>query len=304
MHHNKLSNNFFLLQWCLTPRHARILVMKLSEIIKISRPRFWLYEAGTFLIGSIIAYFYLNTSNFDTFLFWFIYFLIPANILIYGINDIFDYETDLKNAKKQEYETLLKPSEHKSVWLWIFFTNIPFFVYALFFEEPRTILWLCIFAFFATFYSAVPIRAKARPFFDSFFSAGHYIATGVFGYVIFENSDINYLVVLAGILWAMAMHAYSAVPDIKADNDADLETVATKLGFTGTVYLCGIFYAIAFLIASYYLSPFFLIFSAPYLYLMWVTVKNKKDIFRYYKYFPILNALTGFFLSCILVIFN
>jgi 4-hydroxybenzoate polyprenyltransferase len=31
-----------------------------------------------------------------------LYFLIPANIRIYGINDIYDYETDKLNPKKVE----------------------------------------------------------------------------------------------------------------------------------------------------------------------------------------------------------
>jgi 4-hydroxybenzoate polyprenyltransferase len=29
-----------------------------------------------------------------------IYFTYPANLLVYGVNDIFDYETDKLNAKK------------------------------------------------------------------------------------------------------------------------------------------------------------------------------------------------------------
>lgn len=270
--------------------------MKLSQILKISRPRFWLYEAGTFLIGAAIASFYLDSANWAVFAFWFIYFLIPANILIYGINDIFDYETDLKNPKKVEYETLLTPKDHEDVWIWIVFTNMPFLMFALFFMGASTVFWLCVFIFFATFYSAYPIRAKARPVLDSFFSAGHYIATGVFGYVIFSYEGINYLTVLAGILWAMAMHAYSAVPDIQADKEADLETIATKLGFSNTIYLCGIFYIVAFIISAFFLSVWFLILSFPYIYLIYVTNKNKENIFKYYKYFPLLNAVTGFLL--------
>ena len=36
-----------------------------------------------------------------------VYFLIPANILIYGINDIFDYDTDKLNPKKGTYEAFI-----------------------------------------------------------------------------------------------------------------------------------------------------------------------------------------------------
>ncbi|MEO7673038.1 MAG: lycopene elongase, partial [Pyrinomonadaceae bacterium] len=42
-----------------------------------------------------------------------LYFLFPANLLIYGINDIFDFETDKLNPKKQEYEALVQPGDRR-----------------------------------------------------------------------------------------------------------------------------------------------------------------------------------------------
>jgi 4-hydroxybenzoate polyprenyltransferase len=35
--------------------------------------------------------------------------------------------------------------------------------------------------------------------------------------------------IIAAIDWAIAMHAYSAIPDIKADSEAGISTVATLL---------------------------------------------------------------------------
>ena len=75
--------------------------MKLSYLLKISRPRFWIYLLGPYLIGIIAA-----TDTVDilyTIPFWigFLYFLFPANLLIYGANDISDYQTDQHNQKKQ-----------------------------------------------------------------------------------------------------------------------------------------------------------------------------------------------------------
>jgi 4-hydroxybenzoate polyprenyltransferase len=60
-----------------------------------------------------------------------LYFTIPANLLIYGINDIADYDTDKKNPKKQAYESLLTPDKQKSMRSLIVVTNIPFLIRAI-----------------------------------------------------------------------------------------------------------------------------------------------------------------------------
>lgn len=98
-----------------------------------------------------------------------LYFLVPANIWIYGINDIYDYETDKLNPKKQGYEALVEPKEHKKLWARIIGTTIPFL-----FVLPLTIatyISFLLFLFFSAQYSATPIRAKGRPILDSLFSA-------------------------------------------------------------------------------------------------------------------------------------
>ena len=75
--------------------------MKLKRILKISRPRFWIYELGPYIVGVVAA----AQSDHFVWLFpaviiFFIFFAYPANIYIYGINDIYDYETDKLNPKK------------------------------------------------------------------------------------------------------------------------------------------------------------------------------------------------------------
>lgn len=263
----------------------------MNLFLKLSRPRFWIYELGSFFIGVIIV----STSTtdlvkFDTLLFAF-YFLFPANLLIYGINDIYDYETDKLNPKKNQYELLLQKEKHKSVYWAILITNIPFVIYSFFVSMP---VFLCMlaFIFFASFYSAKPIRAKARPILDSLFSASHYIATGVFGFYLLGGENFPILGVIAGILWAMAMHAYSAVPDISADKGANLETVATYLGSNKTIILCGLFYVLSGII-FFKLIGFYAIFGmAIYILLMGLSFgKNEEGVFKVYKYFPLVNTL-------------
>ncbi len=270
--------------------------MTLQRIISISRPRFWIYEFGTFAFGAIAAFSsFSNLLNIQTIIFGF-YFLIPANILIYGINDIFDYETDKLNPKKVEYEELLEPKDQKKVWWWIILTNFPFIIAALSLETPAMISFFA-FIFFASFYSAKPIRAKARPFLDALFSACHYIATGVFGYYLLGGESFPTLGFVAGILWAVAMHAYSAVPDIKADEDAKLQTIATVLREKGTLVLCLMLYGISAYLGSTVLGIGVLMYGLVYISLMIISLKKVgpggSGLFKIYTYFPYINLVAG-----------
>ena len=85
--------------------------MDLKSIVEISRPRFWLYLAGTYLVGYAFgAENIYSLQNFN-FIIHFLFFLIPANIFLYGINDIYDEDTDQFNQKKGTYEHKLQMDE-------------------------------------------------------------------------------------------------------------------------------------------------------------------------------------------------
>lgn len=267
--------------------------MKISKILTISRPRFWIYEFGTYLLGVFAGISALGDLGSIYVILFGIFFIFPANLLIYGVNDVFDYETDKLNPKKTGYEDLLDPSLHKKVFLYIFITNIPFVILS-FFVSTRAFTSLLLFYFFAVFYSAPPIRAKIRPLFDSLFSASHYVVTGVFGYFLVGGEGSIVFPVLAGICWAMAMHAYSAVPDIFADRDSGIQTIATKLEKNKTIILCGVLYLLSAILVWSYISYFGIILSIPYLFLMFKSYKaTDEELFRLYKYFPKLNSLVG-----------
>jgi 4-hydroxybenzoate polyprenyltransferase len=233
-----------------------------------------------------------------------LFFTYPANIYIYGINDIFDYETDKLNPKKVQYESLVMPEEWSKLWKNIILFCSPFLIYAFFVLEIKSLIAFLLFFFFAGFYSAPPIRAKARPFLDSIFSAGHYIATAVFSYLMmshFLNQNISWTVLvtctLAGMFWAIAMHAYSAVPDIKADKDAHLETIATKLGRNKTIILCAILYALSGILVFQFLGILSILLAIIYVVFMLKSIKTTEEqLFKIYTYFPKLNSLVGMIL--------
>lgn len=282
--------------------------MNISQVLTVSRPRFWLYEGATFaLIGAIAGSLAMGGSIafLGAWQFWaFVcYFLIPANILIYGINDIFDYDTDKVNPKKGTYEALVTPEKQKSLWYWIICTNLPFL-----FIVPHTLPVILSFSVFlgcAIFYSALPIRAKARPVIDSLFSAGHYTATGVMGYymvgALSGNTSLAFPLwgSVAAILWCVAMHAFSAIPDIEADTTAGLMTIAMLIGKKSTIILCAVLYTVAACIALRFVPIAAIVGGALLLHVMIQSYHTTSDeaLFALYKRFPIVNAVIGMLVS-------
>ena len=266
--------------------------------LKASRPRFWIYTLGPILLVlATIGNFRLNNLSLPfSVLALILYFSYPANLLIYGVNDIADRDTDALNSKKGSYEHLLKSSEIKSLLLTIIFSTLPFLFLAFSLPINATIS-LFLFLFFAIFYSAKPIRAKAIPFIDSIFNI-LYVFPAISVYYAMGGKDLNYNILIASTLWVMAMHSYSAVPDIKSDKLAGLQTTATVLGKNITLLWCTFLYFASAILASTLLGPILYILFIPYGYLMFLSfkTKNEEDLFSLYKYFPYLNTILGMIL--------
>lgn len=265
-------------------------------LLKVSRPRFWLYLFGPYIVGLAAG----ASSRDDlitagTVAFG-LYFLFPANLLIYGINDIFDFATDKLNPKKQDYEAMVRPEHHRSLLITILITNLPFIAAAAFLEL-KTFLLMIGFLFFSIFYSAPPIRAKAVPILDSMFNV-LYIFPAVFGYVLISNQLPPVPIIAAATLWTMAMHAYSAVPDIDADREAGVKTIAVLFGQRITLVICLALYIASAVLTFPYLGVVSIILGIIYTVMILISLfyTDRIGIFNVYKYFPLLNAASGFVL--------
>lgn len=266
----------------------------LRSLLKVSRPRFWFYIFGPYLIG-LVAAAATREDLFDwRFALFGIYFLFPANLLIYGVNDIFDYETDKLNEKKNEYETLVIPDHRKSLLIAILVSNLPFIIAAVIFASPA-LPSLAGFLFFSIFYSAPPIRAKTKPFLDSAFNI-LYVFPGAFAYQMLSGSFPPAGLMIAAACWTAAMHAYSAIPDIDADKAAGLKTIATVLGPYGTLAACAILYAASAILSFEYLGIASVTLGGAYILLMVASVASYRNrrLFKLYRAFPLINIAAGF----------
>ena len=72
-----------------------------------------------------------------------LFFLIPYNLAMYGINDVFDYESDLRNPRKGGAEgALLDRSAHRRTLVAAVVTTVPFLVYLVVVGSPLS--WLVL----------------------------------------------------------------------------------------------------------------------------------------------------------------
>jgi lycopene elongase/hydratase (dihydrobisanhydrobacterioruberin-forming) len=267
----------------------------LKKLFYTSRPRFWVYISGPFLIVLPLVYQNLDTHNFALYVVFLMYMTFPANLLVYGINDIYDYETDILNTKKDSYEKRLSKKMHGHVLLFVLLTTIPFLLYAYVKTGQPAFQMLSLFVVCAWQYSAPPLRAKAIPFVDSIVSALIYVLPGACAWSLTTGSYPSILPLIAGFLWSYAMHLYSAVPDIAPDTKADITTGATVLGTRGSLVLCGVLYAAACSIGSLFLGAVSYFFYIPYFALIWYSYmhRTEAELLRTYAYVPLINTLVG-----------
>jgi lycopene elongase/hydratase (dihydrobisanhydrobacterioruberin-forming) len=258
------------------------------------------YLFGPYILGVAAAFNQLNYSltHIPTLIVGGLFFLIPANLYIYGVNDLFDYETDKHNPKKKSYETLIAPENRQYFIRALAAVLLPFVALLsfLFISQGNYvgIGALVAFIFFGAGYSMPPIRAKTKPFLDSFFNV-LYIFPGLVGYAIMTNSLPSAQIIIAATAWVMAMHAFSAIPDIDSDKKAKIRTVATVLGKNNTLALCAVLYSVSASLTLQYLGYLAVIGGLTYVSMMITAYRSpdREKLFAIYKLFPFVNMVIG-----------
>ncbi|MET3903345.1 prenyltransferase [Paenarthrobacter sp. 4246] len=236
------------------------------QALLASRPVSWINTAYPFAAAML-----LTTREID----WVLvvgtfYFLIPYNLAMYGINDVFDYESDLKNPRKGGMEgALLQPRLHRPM-LWLAaITNVPFLLVLAFAGGPAAWISLTVSAFAVVAYSVAGLRFKERPVLDSLTSSTHFVSPAVVGLALAGAEVTPGLVILlaAFFLWGMAAHAFGAVQDIEPDRQAGIGSIATVFGARRTVRLAVVLWLVAGLamLATPWPGPLAAIIALPYI---------------------------------------
>lgn len=214
---------------------------RVRALLLSSRPLSWVNTAYPFA-----AAYLLTTREIDlAFVLGTIYFLVPYNLAMYGINDVFDYESDLRNPRKGGVEgAILDKRMHRLTIVAAIATNVPFLLALILLGGPASWLVLAISVFAVIAYSAPGLRFKERPFLDSLTSSTHFVSPAVYGLTLAGATVTPQLIALlaAFFLWGIASHAFGSVQDIKADREAGIGSVGTVIGARATVRLSVVAY--------------------------------------------------------------
>ena len=278
----------------------------IRTLLLSSRPLSWVNTAFPFAAGYL-----MTTREVDlVFVLGTLYFLIPYNLAMYGINDVFDYESDLRNPRKGGVEgALLDRRMHRPTIIAAIVTNVPFLVYLALVGSPLSWLVLAISVFAVIAYSAPGLRFKERAVLDSLTSSTHFVSPAVVGLLLAGGAfGSTTMAALAGFfLWGVASQAFGAVQDIEADRGGGIASVATWLGARGTVRMAFAAYAVAGVLllgldgparlAALLVLPY-LANVAPYLNL---TDADCERAHAGWQRFLWLNYVTGFLLTQLLI---
>lgn len=283
------------------------LLDKIRILLWSSRPVSWINTAFPFAIG----YLFVHGIHHIAPVFWIatMYFLIPYNMLVYVVNDVFDYESDLRNPRKGGVEGALLPKQlHSFMLKAVAVCNIPFIVYLLFQSTTLATLILLVCIFDALAYSVPYLRFKERPLVDSVSSSFHFVSPLLFALSLQNALNGNWLYIIAFFCWGIASHAFGAVQDIIPDRQAGLASIATNFGAKNTVRFSVVFYAIAIVLVAVKGWPAlvvaiaslpYLLITVPYIHL---TDKQSARANRGWRYFMQINQFVGFIVTIVFII--
>ncbi len=214
----------------------------IAKLFKVSRPVSWVNTAypfaATYLVlgGSVDPLFVLGT----------LFFLIPYNLLMYGVNDVYDYESDIRNPRKNSIEGAAEAkSFHPTILRAAYGLTLPFLLILFLLTSWQADLVLLGVMFFVVAYSLRGLRFKEIPFLDSITSSIHFVGPMLYAIAIFGFDERAWPYAIALFLWGVASHAFGAVQDVIPDRKGGLKSIATVIGARSTVWMSALMYLVA-----------------------------------------------------------
>lgn len=274
-------------------------------LLTSSRPLSWIntafpFAAGYYMIGGHVDAMLIVGS---------LFFLIPYNLLMYGINDVYDYESDLRNPRKGGVEGAVVPKEaHRFLLAWSYLLPLPWVLWLIVIGHavvPALVLLGCL--FFVIAYSAKGLRFKEIPVLDSITSSLHFVGPLIYALSLVGWPETLTPIVIAFFLWGMASQSLGAVQDIIADREAKIRSIATVFGARKTVYFSLTCYIVAcILLASLggyavLLAVLGLVYVINILPFMLVTDQTAEKTRAAWKRFLWINYLYGAAVTCVLI---
>jgi lycopene cyclase domain-containing protein len=222
---------------------------RLAELHRVSRPFSWINTglpclACGLAIGRPSLALAVGT----------IYFLAPYNLLLYGVNDAFDYESDRRNPRKGGALEggLVPPGRRRLLWTAIAAANLPFLAALGWLGGWTVAIALLVTVAAALVYSAPPLRTKEVPGLDSLTSSLHFVLPTACGALLAGATlgGLPWRYLVAFLCWGIASQALGAIQDVEFDRSAGIGSIAVTLGARPTAFVSLLFYSAAALLVA------------------------------------------------------
>ena len=203
--------------------------------LKVSRPGLWFATVWLYL---------LPTSQVDTIWtsipFWIglVYVTFPLNFMVYGWNDMVDFDTDQVNPRKDSFWFGAKGTQEQLQNLWrpILIIQILFVPILIYFSGWQFLGLITAFVFINGLYNLPNNGLRSRPPLELLCQVG-YVMTATFSVFINQVANLPYLTYFYLLLFAWQSHLIGEVMDIEPDRKANRRTTATLLGMKKTKLL-------------------------------------------------------------------
>ena len=285
----------------------------IASIVKASRPISWINTAFPFAAGYLMV-----VREIDAL--WVVgtlFFLIPYNLLMYGVNDVFDYESDLANPRKGGIEgdvvrdVARARRIHRGILVASVVTVAPPFGWLLWQGSLAAGVTLALVVAGVLLYSVPYARFKERAFLDSVTSAFHFVGPLIYALVL-SGADLTsravWPILVSFVAWGMASHAFGAVQDVRADRAGGIGSVATVIGARRTVGVSLALYVVSAAVLVVLPWPGALAVVLPLAYaasvarFIRVTDDTCEEANRGWRTFLWLNQPVGFLVTMLLIV--
>ena len=195
------------------------------DIVKISRPGFWPTHIWFFLLP------FAERNMFGSAAFWLgaIYVCFPLSLLLYGWNDIGDWETDQINPRKDSWLFGARPDRamrDRLPWI-IAAVQIPFLILFTWISGPKMLLIVALIV--ATNFTYNTLGFKRIAVMDLANQAG-YALMFVLASWLCNVPQLHGAAIVFGILFAMQSHLFGQLMDVEQDAAAGRKSTAILLG--------------------------------------------------------------------------
>lgn len=266
---------------------------KVFLVFKISRQVGWIIAPLVFSIGFIYSGASVSTPS----LLQFIILSIPYSVFLFGVNDIYDRESDRLNPRKNTY---LDDHIEAFIYKVSLITVFSLIIVSLSTFNSSNIASTLITVLFSYFYSAKPVRLKELLFLDSISNGIIFFSVFSMGYSFGAGLADIPLKIYYVALCVMGIHAFGAAVDYDADRLASQRTMAVYLGKRGAFLFTFLCFILSFLFSG-------IGTAIIKIYLLYCTIISAVAMLFLNRKFEILlfkMIFVGFVLTSIIFLFN